>query len=119
MSEGLRAQNWSAKAGESIRLPIPVFDADGGPTNLAGAVARFALSRTEQSAPVVASYAPMSNAVATIPSPTDGQVLVTIASAITQALIGPYYWECEVEDVFQNQVTVAFGRAVFEPNLIR
>jgi hypothetical protein len=116
--DGLEPQNWEACAGDSVRLPIPVTDRDGQVTNLAGAIARFALARTEDAAPVVSSYGVGEAAVATISSPSTGQVLITIASAATRALIGSYVWFCEVEDVFGNEVVVAFGRATFRPNLI-
>lgn len=118
MSEGIRPQNWSAHAGESIELPVAVSNADKTPTNLAGCVSRFGLFPMNGTDPVVASYGASPNATSSVTVPSTGQVLNKIASDVSIALLGTYRWECEVDDVFGNRVVVAYGFATFRQKLI-
>lgn len=115
MSQNITPQTFSAAAGEAVRIPIAVTQADGTPTDLTNVTMRFRMARTPSGAAVVDSDPALGNAAATVTDASAGQCRATIAGAVTAGLLGTYYWEMLGTDTSSNPVRVAYGWFTFRP----
>lgn len=108
-------QNFAVWAGNSLKLRIPIKNADGSIPNLGGATVKWALEN--QAGAIVLQK--LNGAGAVIQDPTGTPyVEVTIAAADTVALApGAYSHEAEITDSSGNVSTVTVGRATVQPSI--
>lgn len=111
-------------AGNSRTLKFTVNDLDTDPTgatpkNLTGLIVQWALTRQKNGkvnpTPVVVKSSP-SNGV-TITGALTGQCEVALVEADTDALLGDFYQELELDDGLGNTLVVATGAVLIKLNV--
>jgi hypothetical protein len=111
MSERLLPQSFVLTAGESVFLE---FTADA---DISGATVRFWMSRSRGPgvAPVITTEPPAPTAFAAVTlSP---EFRVTINDEETEALLGDYVYDVELQDPFGNKTKAAYGFMTFKPQV--
>jgi hypothetical protein len=79
--------NATCYAGDDFSFELPVYNPDGSDTDLTGATV---LAHMRQTLEDVAPIATLASAIA-------GNIItLTLAGTDSQALVGPYLWDCQV-----------------------
>lgn len=102
-------------AGNSIDLEFTATR-DGEPAPIGGVIARFVLSKN--GTPAVSTEDSDHSAVATLTDAGSGIFTVTVAAQYTQALLGTYQFQAELEDALGGIATVSRGFITFDRNLL-
>lgn len=104
-------QTFTIAQGESLEIPVTNRDEAGTVINLTGASFIFRLAPREGGTTIVGTEISPANATASADAPpTAGVSRVVIDKAVTDGLLGSYYWEHWVIDASGNQVLTARGR---------
>ena len=109
------------KAGDTKRLYVTITDKTGNvPIDLTEATIKWSASRgtVEQFSRTPIISKTMGNGIEDV-ALFDGQFLVTLAPADTQALNGSYYFEVEITDAFGNVATPIFDTFTVTKDLIQ
>jgi hypothetical protein len=82
---------------------------DGAALNVTGMSVYFNVVKRVGRAPAITTEGGSPNATTSIPTGTDGKVVVAVASGVTDGMAGDWYYQLDVEDGDGNIVSVAFG----------
>ena len=116
MSEALVYQSFPLNAGQDVDFPFTITDKQGAAVDLTGATARFVLSRTRSSTPILDSSASPATATITFTDRPNGLLTVSLTDANTDSLVGDYYYQLKIVDASGNEGVAAQGWITFEPS---
>lgn len=107
------------KSGDTMEHTLDTLDDLDIAVSLNGATIEYQIARRIGATSVISLSSSDSPATIAINNNTDSppvanQVVATIDKALTEALEGTYYWECEATDVTGQTATIGYGRITFK-----
>jgi len=101
-------QNFTIYQGDSKEVIISVTNEDGSVTDLAGYAGAVFVAYNQTLDSIVIQKL-LADGI-TIPTPSNGQLVITLDSEDTEDLVPKNYGiQCEIEDAFGNHATVMTG----------
>lgn len=100
-------------SGDSLRINVPVVDADGDPFPLTGSTVRWVLARRAGADPIIEKT---TDDDVEITDPDGGELVVHLSGSETEDLSGQWYHEAELTDPDGAVATLFSGEFRIAPD---